>query len=160
MAIVKSTQATAVDASPRQELSVKESRGRVRTVRFDYTQVGAGGIGDQIELCDLPAGARILAGLSYIRFSASTATATASLGTRAHTNAQTGAAIAENATRFWNASTSIATAGRYILGDANGSQFVDDKDTILGTARVFLTDAVAALANGTRVSGEIAFIVD
>src|SRR5690348_14028481 len=104
MALQKSTQCTRIDAGT--ILPIKEFRALVRTVRFDYTQVGAGSIGDQVELCDLPAGARIIAGLSYIRTSAGNASETYSVGTRAHRDETTGAGfplVAENPTRFGTA---------------------------------------------------------
>lgn len=159
MAITKSTQATAVDATPRQELSVKQSRGRVRTVRFDYTQVALGSIADEIELCDLPAGARILAGLSYIRGTAGTALETISIGTRAHVNAQTGAAIAQNASRFASAQPANATPF-FVTFAAIAGAMADDQDTVLGTARVYITVAGAGAAANQKFTGEIAFIVD
>lgn len=159
MAITKSTQATKVDSTPRQELSVRESRGRVRTVRFDYTQVALGAIADEIELCDLPAGARILAGLSYVRTGVGTALETYSLGTRAHVNAQTGATIAQSAARFAAGVAANATPAFNTLAAVAGAMALDT-DTVLGTARVYATIAGAGAAAGQAWSGEIAFIVD
>jgi hypothetical protein len=159
MATTKSTQATKVDAIPRQELSVRESRGRVRTVRFDYTQVALGAIADEIELCDLPAGARILAGLSYVRTGVGTASETYSLGTRAHVNAQTGATIAQSAARFAAGVAANATPAFNTLAAVAGAMALDT-DTVLGTARVYVTIAGAGAAAGQAWSGEISFIVD
>src|SRR5258708_2410328 len=159
MATTKSVQATNVDATPRVELSVKQSRGRVRTVRFDYTQIALGSIADEIELCDLPAGARILAGLSYLRLGVGTASETISIGTRAHVNAQTGAAVAQNASRFAAAVAANATPSFQTFAAIAGAM-ADDQDTVLGTARVYVTVAGAGAAAGQKFTGEIAFIVD
>lgn len=159
MAVTKSVQATNVDATPRVELSVKQSRGRVRTVRFDYTQVALGAISDEIELCNLPAGARLLAGLSYVRTGVGTALETYSLGTRAHVDAQTGLPVAQNATRFAAGVAANATPAFNTLAAVAGAMALDT-DTIAGTARVYATIAGAGAAAGQVWSGEIAFIVD
>lgn len=160
MAVQNSTQVANLVAVPKVELSVKQRDGRVRIARFDFTQSGAGSAADEGNLCDLPAGARILAGLSYLRNSASVGTQTLSLGTRAHRNAQTQAVIAENATRFWNVSTAGATAGFYRLADSNGAAFTDDQDTVLGEARVFVRFGTAGPSNGQKITGEFAYVVD
>lgn len=160
MAVQNSTQVANLVAVPKVELSVKQRDGRVRIARFDFTQVGAGSAADEANLCDIPAGARILAGLSYLRNSASVGTQTISLGTRAHRNAQTGATIAENFNRFWNVSTAGATAGFYRLADSNGAAFTDDQDTVLGEARVFARFGTAGPSNGQKLTGEFAYVVD
>lgn len=160
MAIQNSVQVANLVAVPKVELSVKQRDGRVRIARFDFTQSGAGSAADDGNLCDLPAGARILAGLSYFRNSASVGTQTLSFGTRAHKNAQTGATIAESATRFINASTAGATAGFYRMADCNGANFTVDQDTVLGEARVFVRFGTAGPSNGQVISGEFAYVVD
>jgi hypothetical protein len=160
MAVTQSTQLTKTDANPRVELSVREKGGRIRVARFDYA-VPPGGlsIADQLELCDLPTGARIIAGLSTIRSSGGPALGTINIGTRAHVNAQTGAAIPENATRFASGQAADPTPYFKTFAALTGAM-PDDTDVILGQCRVFLTFMTSGPVNGQKLRGEIAFIVD
>ena len=161
MAVVdeKSAQITKLDLVPRQELSVKEYRGRVRTVRFDHTRVVAGDATSIVSLCKLPAGARLLGGLSYIRWTAGGASLTFDLGTAAHVNAQTGAAIVADAVRF--ADTVAATsAGLQFLSTDSVMLTKVDQDTILGEATVIMTTAALAAPVRFKVTGELFYVLD
>jgi hypothetical protein len=162
MAVQNSSQVANLVAVPKVELSVKQRDGRVRIARFDFAQVGAGAANDEANLCDLPAGARVLLGLCYIRNSAADATQTISLGTRAHKNAQTGATIAENAIRWLNVSTLGANAIYTMFPAANGyaGAALDDTDTVLGEARVFVKFGTAGPSAGKKLTGEMFYVVD
>jgi len=155
----KSLQITELDATPRRELSVKEYRGRVRAVRFDHTRVATGSDPDTVELCRLPAGARLLGGLSFIRWTAGGAALVGAIGTRAHVNAQTGAVVTESAARF---QTALAfTAAGLAFFSANSVMLTAvDKDTILGEATVFMTTSALAAPIGFKVTGELFYVLD
>lgn len=158
----KSTQVTKLTATPKQELSVKERDGRVRIARFDFTQsAAAGDIGSTQDLCDLPAGARVLANLSFIQWDAFGVARTLDIGLRAHKNAQTGAVVAENATAI-NSAIDVSAAGRAALAaDANGAIGVaGDTLTVAGEARIFATVAGGTIPAGTKLRGDIAYVVD
>ena len=159
MAVKQSTQITRIDAHPRATLPVQEHRGKFRVARFDFTQAGAGAIGDDAELCELPAGARILGGQSYIRSSAGSALETMSVGTRAHTNVVTGDVIPENATRFGTGIACNATPAFNTFASFNGAM-AGDTDSMLGKVRVFIRFAGAGPPNGQKFTGEIIFVVD
>ena len=63
MANHKSVQITKLDAVPAERLETHELGGRVRPAYFEFTvPVGNAAIADTVELCELPAGARILGG--------------------------------------------------------------------------------------------------
>lgn len=158
----KSTQVTKLTASPKQELSVKERDGRVRIARFDFTQSAAAGDATSTQdLCDVPAGARILANPSFIKWDAFGAARTLDIGLRAHKNAQTGAAVAENATAI-NSAIDVSAAGRASLAtDANGAiAAAGDSLLVAGEARVFTTVAGGTIPAGTTLRGDIAYVVD
>lgn len=77
-----STQMTKKTASPPQKVEANEERGRVRMSFFDYT-VPAGTVltTDTIQLCEVPAGARLLGGwLATDALSSAGGTAGVSLG--------------------------------------------------------------------------------
>lgn len=154
----KSVQMTNLDAVPRKELPANELGGRVRAARFDFTQgAAAGDPGSTADLCKLPARARVLAGLSYIRWSAFGAARTLDIGTRAHKNAQTGADIAANAARFVSA-LDVSAAGFATL--ASNAQMAGDTDTVLGEAVVYATVAGGTIPAGATLKGEIVYVVD
>jgi hypothetical protein len=158
----KSTQVTKLTASPKQELSVKERDGRVRMARVDYTQsAAAGDIGSTQELCQLPAGARILGNLSFLAVSAFGAARTLDIGTRAHRNAQTGALVPEAAASI-NSAVDVSAAVRFSLAaDANGPVNAGgDTLTFTGEVFVFSTVAGGTIPAGATIKGDIAYIVD
>lgn len=63
MAVLLSTQQTALAASPRKFVKANEFGGRVRRVYFDYTvPTGNAAVGDYVEMFPVPTGARILGG--------------------------------------------------------------------------------------------------
>lgn len=159
MAVVneKSSQIVKLDSDPRVELEVREAGGKLRTYRFDHTRAVAGDATSTVDLCKLPAGARVLAGASYYRNTAGGAALTQDMGTRSHINAQTGATVAASAARFQSA-VDVAAAGFRTL--AADGQMTDDQDILLGEAVVFITTAGAAAPVGYKVTGEIVVAVE
>jgi len=164
--VEKSTQMTKLTAALKQELSVKELGARLRTARFDFTQgAAAGDVLSTQELCRLPAGARILGNLSWLKYSAFTATATIDIGTRAHKNAQTGVAIVEDGDRFVKDLVATA-AGRTTFASSTHNSvvgagvMVGDQDTVLGDVDVFAMNRVATIPAGATIAGEIVYVVD
>lgn len=157
-----SAQVAKLVSVPKVELSVKERDGRVRIARFDFTQGAAAGDANSTQnLLDLPAGARLLANLSFIQWDAFGAARVLDIGLRAHKNAQTGATIAENATAI-NSAIDVAAAGRASLAaDANGAIGVaGDTLTVLGEARVFSTVTGGTIPAATKLRGDFAYVVD
>jgi len=162
----KSTQMTKLTSVPKQELSVKERDGRVRIARFDHVQgAAAGDIGSTADLFQLPAGARILGNLSWIKYSAFGVARTLSVGTRAHRNAQTGAVIAESAARLISA-LAVDTAGKTTFASGTHNSvigagvMVQDQDTVLGECTVFATVAGGTWPAAATESGDAAYVVD
>ena len=78
MANWKSTQITLLDNRPIDKLSVQEAGGRLRAIPFSFVAAGVVAIADTIELCEVPAGARIIGG--SLIFSAAGASRTVTLG--------------------------------------------------------------------------------
>lgn len=154
----KSTQVTDLTASPKKELDVRQLHARTRTARFDFTQGAAAGDATSTQdLCTIPAGARILGNLSFIRQSAFGAARTLDVGTRAHKNAQTGANVAEDADRFITA-LDVAAAGRSSFA-ADGTM-AGDQDTLLGEATIFSTVAGGTIPVAATLQGEVVYVID
>ncbi len=154
----KSTQITKLSAQPRQELAVDQVAGRLRVARFDFTQGAvAGDVGSTAELCRLPAGARILANLSYIRWSAFGVARTLDVGLRAHKNAQTGAQVAEAAAALVN-DLNVASAG--VANLASNGTIAGDSYKVAGEADVFATVAGDTIPAGATLKGDIVYVVD
>jgi hypothetical protein len=158
----KSTQMTSITAVPKREVSVKELGARLRTLRFDFTQSAAvGDAGSTADLVEVPAGARILANLSFIKWDAFGAARLLDIGLRAHRNAQTGALVAENAEAI-NSDIDVNAAGRAsFAADANGAiAAAGDSLVVVGVAVLYATVAGGTIPAGTKLQGDVIYVVD
>lgn len=139
---VYGTEASKTQTNPANKVDVQNLGARIRYMNEVYTQSGAGTIGDVIHLPALPVGAKIIAGLSNVYFSAGNASATLALG-------KTGAATA------LKSATAITSAGSFALTTpANGA----DDVTLAADEQLIATNATAAIKAAQAIRFRIAYV--
>lgn len=114
----KSTQITNGEAKPPVMLEPRDSHGRLRVAKFDFTQgAAAGDATSTADLVKLPPGKiRVLGSLSKICFSAFGAARTLDVGYTAHTDSN-GTTVVAAAAAFCSA-VDVSAAGSAVLDEA------------------------------------------
>jgi hypothetical protein len=122
MATTNSTQYANAVAAPPVLNDANLWNGKMRFFEFDYTQSGAGSIGDDVRLIKLPAGkVRVVLPLSRIAHSAYGAARTADLGWHAYTGSD-GTAVAADPNGL-DDGVDISAAGNYNpVGTVGGAE--------------------------------------
>jgi len=143
MATIYSDQMTKVVATPPGMVSSGEFGGRLRHAVFTLTIPVGPNIGDVAQLCEIPAGARIMGG-KFVWGTAQGATATMALGITGTTGKYRAAAITNVLTEEIVAMTIALSYG-----------------TVLAAREVILaTNAAAAWTVATVLRGHFAYLVD
>jgi len=140
MAVFKSDQITKLAAVPSSgTLDVDEGGGRVRAFGFKFTvPVGGVAIADTVQLCKIPAGARILGGVE-IHDALAAAGGTIALGD--------GTTAAK-----YMAATVVAAAGRT---DFANTRALNCREKLAAELTLTATVAVAALLAGAVLEGHV-----
>lgn len=147
MATQYSTQRTNDTATPPTAVAGRDVGGRVRCAWFDYTAPSSGAIpaiGDNVQLCKLPNGARILRG--YIWWTTGTTSMTGSIG-------YTGA------TTRYLAATAMVTASTAALPFAD-TVALKQGEVMTADRVIILTVAGAQIANSQVLQGFIEYTID
>ncbi len=139
---VYGTNMTKMRTNPIQKVGVVDFGARVRYINEVYVQSGAGTIGDVIHLPTPPVGAKILASLSTVSFSAGVASATLAIG-----KTDSAAAL--------KAATSITAAGSFSLTEPAAGA---DDVTIGSDEELIATNAGAAIAANQTIRFRIAYV--
>lgn len=161
MATFYSEQMTKLRAVPVTPLNVDESHGKVRTCRFDYTQVAEGAIGAVIELCKLPAGRiRFLGQESQLYHNLTTGTVDLDVGWAAHVDFAGDAVAADPDGLDDNIDCETAEVTRLgsvaaVLAEGKAKVFESQEGVII-TATV----RTAVIAAGDTLKGYISYILD
>jgi len=139
--------ATAQANTPPVKVKANQFFGRIRYFEgfYDAAVSGAPQIGDTITWGNLPVGARVLAHLSELSFSAGTASSTATVGDAGDADRHLAAA-------------SIATAGSAKLTSNAGG--VESYEVTEATKTVTSTIAGAAVGSSQKIALRIAFVCD
>lgn len=140
----KSDQYTKLDAVPVVHVAVDELYGRVRRATFTITLPGSGlATGDDIDLCPLPNGARILGG-QFCWSAGQGVTATTAIGYAGDTGRYFAAAVTNATTVFRIADTQAQNYG----------------DKLTGPKRLKATNAAAAWTASSVLKGHVDFVID
>lgn len=139
--------AAAAATNPPTKVKVNQKHGRIRyfEATFDAAVSGAPQIADTITWGDLPVGARVLAHLSELSFSAGTASSTATVGDAASANRHL-------------AATSIASAGSAKLTSNAGG--VESYVVTEATKTLTSTIAGAAVGSSQKIALRVAYVLD
>lgn len=155
----KSSQITNLEASPPTFIPTTDWKGRVRAMRFTFTQgAAAGDAGSLAELVKLPAGnVRVLLYLSRLNFSAMGASRTLDLGWLAYANPD-GTAVTADPNGL-DDGVSVATAGNATPGGTVGGDetfLFQSKEGVTLTAQI--NDGTIPAA--ATIGGTIVYIQD
>lgn len=154
----KSTQVANRDKNPPVQNKPYDIGGKVRIVKFDFTQSGVGDIGSTADLCKIPAGTGlIIKTLSRLKWSAFGVSRTLSIGHTGFTKSN-GTTVAA-APDVIETSRDVSAAGQSFLGvgaNAAPSEFIeyDSQDEI--TIRAIV--AGGTIPDGATLTGWIAYV--
>ncbi len=155
----KSDQITNQEATPPVMSGVDTLRGKLKFLRFSFTQGGsAGDILSDAELCKLPAGVvRVFLEKSYIATSAHGTSATLSLGWQEYTDTD-GDTVLTDADGLDN-DTDTSAAGAYKpVGTVGGDETYLFESN--GGVTLIATITGAVIPAAATIKGYIAYIVD
>ncbi len=145
MADQKSDQITNLDAVPKVKNAARDAYGRIRTVYFEKTLTSNLAIGEILELCEIPRGARIIGG--HVAWEAMTTGASAATGS---------IGITGTVAKYLEA-TDMDAAGSSGFADTivrNYGAIVADLE------RLILTVSVEAFASGQKIAGHVKIAMD
>lgn len=146
MAVLKSDQFTKLDASPPERLPPDEFYGRRRVSYFSFTvPVGNAAINDTVQLCRVPAGARLLGG----KFKSEAMTTGAGAASIQLGDGTTAAK--------YLGTTSIDAAAEGEFADTVALNYGEKLASELTLTATVVTEAWAA---GQRLLGEVEYVVD
>lgn len=161
MATFYSEQMAKLRAVPAIPLNVDESHGKIRTCRFDYTQVAEGAIGTVIELMKFPAGRiRFLGRESNLYHSALGTGVTLDIGWAAYT-AFDGSTVAADPDGL-DDGLDVAAAGVKRLGSVAAvlaeaeSVAAESQEGIILTGTI----GVAVIPAAGKLKGYVSYILD
>jgi hypothetical protein len=137
-----------------------KSKGRLCLERFNCTQGAAAGDANSVfRLCKLPARARYVSALSFVRWSTFPASVVCAFGWEAYTNPFTQATIAANTTGL-GSGLAVTTAGSTYLAGSGITSPLDEKEfenEVVITA--IFTGATPAISAATTFNGHIAYLL-
>jgi hypothetical protein len=134
--------------------------GSVHSKVFSFTQVGAGDAGSTADLCDIPAGARVLEEISFVKHSAFGAAAILDIGFKTYTKAD-GTSVTGVADKFLDGADVAASGTKYLGTGTNAApvSYKVDEAVKEGFVTVQAKETTAGIPNGATIDGILFYVV-
>jgi hypothetical protein len=153
MATLYTAQQQLTKNNPPESVRTQDSHGRVRVQSWSWTATAAVASTDQVQLCVLPAGSRVIQGRISAEATLQSAAGVIVIGTTATTNKYL------TSTSSFSAATAAAyfadtAAQNYLNNDGTAASQLSAQETVV------LSFQTAGCTAGVAVYGDILYIVD